>query len=175
MGNKGEEQILYYTYLTLEDRQMVIAATAKGLCYVGSWDQSLAEMKEWASKHMKVERFEQDEKQMSPYARQLEEYFSGKRTTFTIPLDLQGTPFQLEVWSAMREVPYGKTASYHDVAQKLQKPLAVRAVGTAIGRNPVLIVAPCHRIIGKNGTLTGYRGGLEMKDQLLKLENATIA
>jgi O-6-methylguanine DNA methyltransferase len=175
MRNKGEEQIIYYAYITHEDRQLVIAATLKGLCYVGSWDQSLAEMKEWASIRMNVERFEQDEKQMSPYTQQLEEYFLGKRTTFTLPLDLQGTSFQLEVWGAMGEVPYGKTASYHDVAQKLQKPLAVRAVGTAIGRNPVLIVAPCHRIIGKNGQLTGYRGGLEMKEQLLKLENATKA
>jgi methylated-DNA-[protein]-cysteine S-methyltransferase len=175
MRNKGEEQILYYTYLTHENRQLVIAATSKGLCYVGSWDQSLAEIKELAAKRMKIERFEQDEKRMSPYAQQLAEYFSGKRTTFTIPMDLQGTQFQLAVWSAMSEVPYGKTASYYDVAQKLQKPLAVRAVGTAIGRNPVLIVAPCHRIIGKNGQLTGYRGGLEMKEQLLKLENATNA
>lgn len=172
MGNKSEEQILYYAYLTCEDRQLLIAATRIGLCYVGYWDQSLTEMKEWAAKRMKVGRFEQDEIRMSPYAQQLMEYFSGKRTAFNVPLDLQGTPFQLKVWGAMSEVPYGKTASYHDVALKLQKPLAVRAVGTAIGRNPVLIVAPCHRIIGKNGQLTGYRGGLEMKEQLLKLENA---
>jgi methylated-DNA-[protein]-cysteine S-methyltransferase len=133
----------------------------------------LQAFEEWSGKVFGNYKRVQDDKIMKPYTQQLEEYMSGKRTSFTVPLDLQGTPFQLAVWDAMSQVPYGKTASYLEVAQYLDKPKSVRAVGTAIGRNPVLIVAPCHRIIGKNGALTGYRGGLAMKEQLLKLESAS--
>jgi methylated-DNA-[protein]-cysteine S-methyltransferase len=129
---------------------------------------------EWAGKSFSNCQFVQENEMMKIYSEQLEEYFKGQRISFTIPLHLEGTPFQQSVWEAMSQVPYGKTASYLDIAQTLQKPKSVRAVGTAIGRNPVLIVAPCHRIIGKSGGLTGYRGGLDMKKQLLMLENTSF-
>lgn len=93
-----------------------------------------------------------------------------KLETFTIPIDVYGTAFQLAVWNTVREIPYGETHSYSEIAERIQKPNAVRAVGTAVGANPLLITIPCHRVIGKNGKLTGFRGGLAMKKELLKLE-----
>ena len=87
-----------------------------------------------------------------------------------MPIDLHGTPFQQIVWKALQEIPYGQTVSYSDIAERIEKPNAVRAVGTAIGANPVLIIVPCHRVIAKSGKLGGFRAGLEMKEQLLELE-----
>lgn len=102
--------------------------------------------------------------------RQLEEYFAGKRTEFDLVLAPQGTAFQQQVWQALREIPYGEHCSYLDLANRIDNPKAVRAVGAANGRNPLSIVVPCHRVIGKSGKLTGYAGGLERKAWLLALE-----
>lgn len=104
---------------------------------------------------------------------QLNEYFSGRRTSFEIPLDLRGTPFQQEVWNALLAIPYGETRSYLDLARKLGNPNATRAVGAANGRNPISIVVPCHRVIGSSGKLTGFAGGLDIKERLLQLESGT--
>lgn len=101
---------------------------------------------------------------------QLSEYFEGKRTTFDLPLELNGTPFQKRVWEALLKVPFGATNSYLDLAKAIKNPSACRAVGRAVGQNPVSIVVPCHRIIGSNGKLTGFAGGLEAKSVLLKHE-----
>ena len=102
--------------------------------------------------------------------RQLDEYFAGKRKIFDLPLKLEGTAFQIKVWKALEKVPYGITASYKDIAVKIGKPLAARAVGMANNRNKLPIVIPCHRIIGNNGALVGYAGGLKIKEFLLQLE-----
>lgn len=102
--------------------------------------------------------------------RQLDAYFAGKLREFDLPLLARGTPFQRTVWNALREIPYGETVSYADVARRVGRPSAVRAVGAANGRNPLAIVVPCHRVIGSDGSLTGYAGGLEMKRALLTLE-----
>jgi methylated-DNA-[protein]-cysteine S-methyltransferase len=103
-------------------------------------------------------------------AGQLDEYFAGTRTTFDLPLDLQGTPFQLAAWQALAAIPYGETRTYGQQADRIGRPTAVRAIGAANGRNPVSIVLPCHRVIGSNGSLTGFGGGLEVKAALLELE-----
>ena len=103
---------------------------------------------------------------------QLAAYFGGSLTQFDLPFDTNGTVFQQAVWKALCDIPYGETASYADIANKLNNPKAVRAVGMANGRNPIAIVVPCHRVIGSNRTLTGYAGGLERKQYLLKLEGA---
>ena len=103
-------------------------------------------------------------------ARELEEYFAGVRREFTVPLAPVGTAFQLAVWSALREIPYGATASYRDIAVRLGKPGGAVAVGQANSRNPIPIIIPCHRIIGAGGQLVGYTGGLEIKRFLLRLE-----
>jgi methylated-DNA-[protein]-cysteine S-methyltransferase len=101
---------------------------------------------------------------------QLEEYFAGERTTFDLPLRPLGTPFQLAVWQELARIPYGVTISYGELARRIEQPLAVRAVGAANGRNPLPIVVPCHRVIGSNGSLTGFGGGLPTKRYLLALE-----
>ena len=102
---------------------------------------------------------------------QLNEYLSGVRRQFSLPLNAQGTDFQRSVWDALTTVDYATTASYLDIATRMGKPTACRAVGAANGKNPISIIVPCHRVIGKNGTLTGYAGGLERKRWLLSLEH----
>jgi methylated-DNA-[protein]-cysteine S-methyltransferase len=106
---------------------------------------------------------------------QLGAYFAGERTEFDVPVAATGTPFQQEVWRALAEIPYGRTWSYGELAQHVGKPAAVRAVGLANGRNPVSIVVPCHRVVGADGSLTGYGGGIERKRFLLDLERGAIA
>jgi len=103
-------------------------------------------------------------------SRQLEAYFAGRLTTFSLPLEPSGTPFQLTVWSALRQIPYGETCSYRELAAAVGRPAAVRAVGAANGRNPIPIVIPCHRVIGSDGRLVGFGGGLDVKRKLLDLE-----
>lgn len=103
---------------------------------------------------------------------ELDEYFSGERSVFSVPLIFKGTPFQQAVWQALLHIPYGQTRTYKEQATVLNKPEAIRAVGTANGRNKIAILVPCHRVIGSNGSLTGYAGGLWRKEYLLKLESA---
>jgi len=103
---------------------------------------------------------------------QLNEYFAGTRTSFSLPIDVRGTEFQKKVWAALLTIPFGETRSYAQIARQIGHPAAVRAVGAANGRNPLSIVAPCHRVIGASGKLTGFAGGLENKAYLLALENS---
>ena len=102
--------------------------------------------------------------------RQLQAYFTGTLRTFTVPLEPAGTEFQRRVWDELLGIPFGATLTYRDVAQRAGHPNSVRAVGAAIGANPIAILIPCHRVIGSNGSLTGYAGGLERKEKLLRLE-----
>lgn len=102
--------------------------------------------------------------------KELSEYFNGKRKNFDIPIKLAGTEFQLKVWNELKQIPYGKTASYKDIASKIGREKACRAVGMANNKNPVAIIIPCHRVIGSNKKLTGYAGGLDIKEKLLKIE-----
>lgn len=101
---------------------------------------------------------------------QLEEYFSGRRKEFSLPLAPKGTPFQQQVWQALQHISYGQTASYKDIAQAIKNPQAYRAVGMANNKNPIMIIIPCHRVIGVKGSLVGYAGGLAIKQFLLNLE-----
>ncbi|MEO7073174.1 MAG: methylated-DNA--[protein]-cysteine S-methyltransferase [Rhodanobacter sp.] len=106
--------------------------------------------------------------------RQLDEYFAGTRRSFDLRLNPHGTPFQLAVWMALRQIPYATTISYGELARRIGKPAASRAVGAANGRNPLSIIVPCHRVIGANGKLTGFGGGLPTKQFLLQLEQRTL-
>jgi methylated-DNA-[protein]-cysteine S-methyltransferase len=108
-----------------------------------------------------------------PFARarqQLQEYFAGKREEFDLPLHVTGTEFQVQVLDELQRIPYGETTSYGDIAKRIGRPKAVRAVGAANGRNPIPIIIPCHRVIGSSGDLTGFGGGLDTKEALLRLE-----
>lgn len=161
---------LYWSLLQFRNWKFYIAATSKGLVFVGSQNKPIEELFEWANKRLPGSLLVEDDEMLEPYAVEIIQYLEGKRETFSVPFDYIGTPFQLAVWQALCDIPYGQTKSYSDIANAINKPAAVRAVGAAIGANPVLITVPCHRVIGKNGTLTGYRGGLEMKTLLLDLE-----
>ncbi|MGN6792210.1 MAG: methylated-DNA--[protein]-cysteine S-methyltransferase [Streptosporangiaceae bacterium] len=135
-----------------------------------------------AGVHMEITRYEpdvaalgtaadrDDEPVLAAAARQLDAYFDGELTDFDLPLALDGSPFQRTVWAGLQDIPYGQTISYGELARRIGQPSASRAVGLANGRNPVSIVVPCHRVIGANGSLTGYGGGMDRKRFLLALE-----
>ena len=111
-----------------------------------------------------------DKGRLAESIRQIREFFAGKRKTFSVELDLQGTEFQKKVWKALAEVPYGMTESYAGIARNIRNPQSARAVGAACGANPIPIVIPCHRIVGRDGSLTGFAGGLPIKQKLQDLE-----
>lgn len=118
-----------------------------------------------------LENWNENRSFFEPVIQQLDEYFSGQREKFDIEIELKGTDFQKKVWEELAKVPYGTTVSYGELARKIGNPKACRAVGMANGRNPIPIIIPCHRVIGKNGTLTGFGGGLDVKKTLLDLES----
>ncbi|MCP2035782.1 methylated-DNA-[protein]-cysteine S-methyltransferase [Planomicrobium sp. HSC-17F08] len=167
MENQIEWAVLEHSRWTL-----YVAKTSKGLCYVGSPGQSFKDFQAYLKKRFPGAVLHENPDSLAPYLQELQGYFSGNRTLFSLPIDVKGTPFQEEIWQALREIPYGQTVSYSDIAARIQRPAAVRAVGAAIGANPVMISVPCHRVVGKNGAMTGYRGGLELKTFLLELEKA---
>lgn len=162
---------IYWSLLNHNEWKLYIAATSKGLCFVGSQNKPFEEMLEWAEMQFPGSSLIEDLDRLQPFEAELVEYLDGERKNFTVPMDYNGTDFQLTVWDALQNIPFGETKSYSDIAEFIQKPKAVRAVGTAIGANPVLITVPCHRVVGKNGSLTGYRGGMDMKTQLLEIES----
>ena len=168
-----EKKIVYWTHFVYDDWKMLLAATDKGLCYIGSPNDPFHVLENWVQKNIPNYRLVESELKMDMYCKQLKEYFSGTRTNFTMPLMLEHvTPFRQTVWNVLQKIPFGKTVTYTEIAALIQRPKAIRAVGTAIGANPLLIVIPCHRVIGKDGRLRGYRGGLEMKKTLLEIESS---
>jgi methylated-DNA-[protein]-cysteine S-methyltransferase len=122
-----------------------------------------------------AERSRAADARLAPVLAQLREYFAGVRRGFDLPLKPAGTAFQLAVWTALRQIPYGETISYAELARRIGNPKAVRAVGLANGANPISIIVPCHRVIGADGRLVGYGGGLNIKERLLALEGALPA
>lgn len=118
----------------------------------------------------KLPEWRHDPDALAEVRRQFDEYWAGARQRFDLPLDMRGTEFQRRVWRALEAIPFGQTASYLDIAKAIQNPKAVRAVGAANGRNPLWVIVPCHRVIGKSGSLVGYGGGLPLKQQLLQHE-----
>ena len=150
---------------------LYIAAIDEGLCYVGTKNANFEDLENWVKKRLPGYSLFEEEIGLQFFTTELIGYLDGQRKEFTASISLHGTPFQQSVWQALVEIPYGETVSYSTIAERIGKPTAVRAVGTAIGANPMLIIVPCHRVIGKNGSLTGFRGGLTMKEQLLELES----
>lgn len=146
--------------------------TSLGLAYLTTAPQPLEECQVWVHKRLPGAEQVDDLGQAAELGRQFALYFEGRLKQFTVPLDLRGTPFQIEYWTELQHVPYGETRTYAEMAQRVGRPAAVRAVGAANGANPIAIIVPCHRIIGSNGHLTGYAGGLPMKRRLLELEGA---
>ena len=163
---------VYWSVFHHEDVELHLAASAAGLCLIAFPAESFAAVRQLADRHFPGTGLVRDDAQLLPYSLQIAEYFRGQRREFALPLDMRGTPFQVSVWKAMARIPYGEMRSYAEIADQLGNPQAARAVGAACGRNPVPIVVPCHRVIGKNGALTGFRGGLRFKERLLRLEGS---
>ncbi|HET7658364.1 MAG TPA: methylated-DNA--[protein]-cysteine S-methyltransferase [Bacillales bacterium] len=151
---------------------LTIVATSKGVCKIefGKVNETMANLQVWVKKHFLKSEMVRDEAEIKFVACQLNEYFRGIRTSFDVPLDLHGTPFQKKVWEALRQIPHGETRSYKEVAQSMNAGKAVRAIGNANNKNPLPIIIPCHRVIGSNGSLVGYGGGLQRKKYLLDIE-----
>ena len=144
-----------------------LAATPKGLA--GAWFDAQAH-------HPGVLQAPVDggQRWLEQAARELADYFAGRRRSCHVPLDPQGTAFQLNVWQALQHIACGQLHSYGAIAQELGRPAAARAVGAAVGRNPISVIVPCHRVVGRNGALTGYAGGLPRKEALLMLEGVAL-
>jgi len=147
------------------------ALTERGIgCLV--FPDQLGAAERWLGRRLPGVVFRTSDPRADHLAGELDAYFRGDLTVFTVPVDLAGTSFQLSVWHQLRAIPYGEVRSYADVARAIDRPQAVRAVGAANGANPVPIVVPCHRVIGSSGALTGFGGGLDWKRRLLATENA---
>lgn len=151
-----------------------VVLTPRGLCRLGSPTEPPDQRAAWLKRRLPGARSAPDPRGLALVGEQLTAYFEGALREFTLPLDLLGTPFQTRVWRALGGIPYGQTRTYAEVAAQIGAPSAVRAVGAANGVNPIMIVVPCHRVIGSRGALTGYGGGLDMKTRLLQLEGALI-
>ena len=151
---------------------LFLARTERGLRYVDFLERkSLKRMFASHAAQVPDARWEPSLLELKLVVDQLEGYFCGVLTSFDLPLDLVGTEFQLQVWNALRAIPYGETTTYGRIAKSIGQPRATRAVGLANNRNPIAIVVPCHRVIGADGSLTGYGGGLPRKRKLLELES----
>src|SRR5210317_1514289 len=153
---------MYYCYLDTPIGELLLAGDDDGLCLVS--------FPEGAMRRDPEPDWIYNEKPFTAARQQLTEYFAGERRTFDLPLKLSGTEFQMSVLRALQKIPYGETTSYSDIAERIGRPKAVRAVGAANGRNPIPIIVPCHRVIGSHGDLTGFGGGLDTKEALLRLE-----
>jgi methylated-DNA-[protein]-cysteine S-methyltransferase len=153
---------MYYCYLDTPIGELLLAGDDDALCLVGFPEGSMRKDPEpdWIY----------NEKPFAAARQQLTEYFAGERREFDLPLKLNGTEFQMSVLRALQQIPYGETTSYAEIAERVGRPKAVRAVGAANGRNPIPIIVPCHRVIGSHGELTGFGGGLDTKEALLRLE-----
>lgn len=157
--------------ITYHDWKLYLAATDAGLCTLTLPHGTFDVLRERVVKSIPGAQLVENAERMEPYTQQLIEYLHGKRNEFTLPLDLRGTPFQVAVWNSLCRIPYGETRSYAQIAQDVGREKAVRAVGAANGANPVAVIVPCHRVIGKDGSLVGYSGGgLSIKTKLLQLE-----
>ena len=169
--------MLYLHKINIETElgTIVAASTKEGICILEFADSKSLERKlDQIADFLKANIVEDKNQHLEALSHQLGEYFTQKRKEFDIPLDLYGTEFQKKVWMGLLKIPYGTTISYAKQAARLCMPKAVRAVANANGQNKISIILPCHRVIGSDGTLTGYGGGLWRKQKLLKLENAYL-
>jgi AraC family transcriptional regulator of adaptative response/methylated-DNA-[protein]-cysteine methyltransferase len=167
------EKNIHFQYFDSPLGQMIAAATDEGLCLLEFADRRMlpTEFRDLRTR-LKAEFEEKPHPIIDKTISQLDEYFRGKRKEFDVPLNMPGTPFQKQVWNILLEIPYGSTRSYKKQSERLGNPEAIRAVAGANGQNRIAIVIPCHRVIGEDGSMTGYGGGIWRKKKLLELEMA---
>lgn len=164
------DETLYWSSISYQGEDFRLLAAEHGLLYI-AWPREPEDaLSRYRDLRAPGASLVYDRQRLSAAARQLEEYWAGERRTFTLDMDLRGTPFQVGVWRCLQQIPYGQVVSYSELARRSGRPEAVRAVGTAVGRNPLPIIIPCHRVMGKNGNLTGFQGGLSWKARMLRLE-----
>ena len=168
--------VLYWSSVSSTKGLIVVMATERGVCWTGTPGTPVDEGFAWLRRRMQIDRVIEGEEiaPLQPAMDELRRYLAGERVQFTCPLDLHGTAFQIMVWEELFRIPYGETRTYREIAYAIGRPKAVRAVGAANGANPVAIIVPCHRVIGSDGTLTGYGGGLPTKAWLLSLEGIQV-
>lgn len=159
-----------WTKVVFDNWMLYLAKTNDGLCYISTPGENFEGFSAKIIQRYKNIEIVQNSEALKPYVDELQAYFNGSNKMPSLPIDIKGTPFQEQIWRALREIPYGTTVSYFEIANQINRPTAVRAVGAAIRANPVLIAVPCHRVIGKNGSMTGFRAGLDFKQFLLELE-----
>ncbi len=165
---------LYCQYLDTVIGRILVAGGPQGICRVCLPVALSADWISWFDRHFPNRPQNSDYPLLTKAACQLEEYFSAKRRNFNLLLDLRGTPFQRRVWQQLVKIPYGSTVSYAEMSRRIDSPGAWRAVGSAVRQNPVPIIMPCHRVIGSDGSLGGFGGGLFLKEHLLELEDVRI-
>ena len=173
--NKDKSNIVNITHIEIDLGTMIAAATDKGICMFEFTDYKLLELElRQLAVSFKAQLVQGENPHFDTLRKQLNEYFKGERKDFDIPLDLAGTEFQKQVWLGLLKIPYGSTITYGKQAELLGKPSAVRAVANANGKNKISIILPCHRVIGSDGSLTGYGGGIWRKKKLLEFEKGNI-
>ncbi len=162
--------MLTYDHFTAPIGHITVVKSAQGVCFIGLPSTTLKQVEVWARRHIPGESLTSSPEPFERERRELQEYFNGRRSEFTFPLDRRGTPFSHKVLEAVHRVPYGETTTYGQIARRIGRPRAARAVGRTVAANPLPLVIPCHRIVGTGGALTGFGGGLPLKEQLLQLE-----
>jgi len=163
--------MLTYDRFSTRIGQLTVVKSEQGVCFIGLPSATTARVEAWVNRHFPGGALRPAPAPFEQEQRELQEYVSGQRTTFTFPLDHRNTPFSIQVLEEVRRIPYGETASYGDIARRVGRPRAARAVGRAVATNPLALVIPCHRVIGSSGSLTGFGGGLALKKELLRLES----
>lgn len=170
------EITIYRHDMNLGNRDWTLWASDKGLIRLSFGREEKLPEGSWLKTYAPLRRYQEDQAVFAQLGiiSELERYFAGIPVSFEgVPLDIWGTPFQQAVWKGLASIPHGEVITYRELAGRIGRPQAMRAVGTANGQNPLPVILPCHRVIGANGTLTGYRGGLTLKQELLTLEGIT--
>lgn len=171
---KPSEMVYYSAYADFPVGTIYLASTDRGICACYSGDDRPDELLRWLQKHFREENICHDQEYNRQIELQLREYFAGQRQQFDLSYDLRGTEFQVRVWRELQKIPYGQTITYAELARRVGGTNYSRAVGGANNKNPIGIIVPCHRVIGSNGALVGYAGGLDMKRKLLQLEMGSL-
>ena len=163
---------LFYEEMRAPIGTLTLFESDQGLCLIqfGSFEDTEVLTRKWLKRYMPEADLVHSASKLSRVITQLQQYFAGERTEFELDLEMRGTPFQVKVWNALRDVAYGKTETYKGIAEQIGQKTAVRAVGGANNRNPLPLIVPCHRIVGSDGSMTGYAGGISVKETLLRLE-----
>lgn len=165
--------MLTYDRFTTPVGQLTLVRSPVGVCYIGLPSTTLSQVKAWAGKAFPGDPFQPAPEPFRRERKELLAYVRGEGTTFTFALDHHNTPFAMNVLGAVHRIPYGETATYRAIAERIGRPRTSRAVGRAVATNPLPLVIPCHRVIGSDGSLTGYGGGLPLKQRLLEMETGT--